>query len=87
MEKVLSRCLVPADQMIKNLVEIELSYINTNHPDFVGGTNTLMGMVQNNEDMPKNEDLAALERRSERSSGGQERKQPQDNYKNAQIKE
>jgi len=23
--------------MIKNLVEIELGYINTNHPDFIGG--------------------------------------------------
>lgn len=23
--------------MIKNLIEIELGYINTNHPDFIGG--------------------------------------------------
>lgn len=41
MEDVLSRCLVPTDNMIKNLVEIELGYINTNHPDFVGG----MGLI------------------------------------------
>ncbi len=38
MEDVLSKCLVPTEQMIKNLIEIELGYINTNHPDFVGST-------------------------------------------------
>ena len=26
------------NQMVENLISIELSYINTNHPDFVGGT-------------------------------------------------
>ena len=37
MENVLSKSLTPTDQMIKNLIEIELGYINTSHPDFVGG--------------------------------------------------
>lgn len=37
MEKVLSHCLVPTEQMIKNLIEIELGYINTSHPDFCDG--------------------------------------------------
>jgi len=55
MESVLSRCLIPTDQMIKNLVEIELGYINTNHPDFVGGTNMLLNMVKNGEEQPKSE--------------------------------
>ena len=27
-----------ANQMVENLISIELAYINTNHPDFVGGT-------------------------------------------------
>jgi len=53
MESVLSRCLSPTDQMIKNLVEIELGYINTNHPDFVGGTNTLLNMVKSGDEQPK----------------------------------
>lgn len=33
----INRSLKPTDQMIKNLIEIELGYINTNHPDFIGG--------------------------------------------------
>jgi dynamin 1-like protein len=41
MEQVLNDCLVPTDQMIKNLIEIELGYINTNHPDFVNGMDQL----------------------------------------------
>jgi len=65
MERVLSKCLVPTDQMIKNLVEIELGYINTGHPDFVGGTNMLMGMVNHNEELPRHDEES--DRRSERS--------------------
>jgi len=65
MESVLSRCLMPTDQMIKNLVEIELGYINTNHPDFVGGTNMLLNMVQSNEEPPKIEPIIE-ERKSDK---------------------
>lgn len=36
-EGLLGRCLVQTDEMIKNLIEIELGYINTSHPDFVSG--------------------------------------------------
>jgi dynamin 1-like protein len=32
---LLRDCKKPANDMIANLVEIELSYINTNHPDFI----------------------------------------------------
>ena len=28
----------PTKKMIANLISIELAYINTNHPDFIGGT-------------------------------------------------
>jgi dynamin 1-like protein len=45
MEQVLQKCLVPTDEMIKNLIQIELGYINTNHPDFVGGTNALISLL------------------------------------------
>ena len=31
----------PADQMIKNLVSCELAYINTSHPQFVGGNRAI----------------------------------------------
>ncbi|CDI83763.1 dynamin-like protein, putative [Eimeria praecox] len=32
---VLKRCLAPTNQMIHNIIQIELAYINTNHPDFM----------------------------------------------------
>ncbi|CBZ50780.1 strain CBS138 chromosome D complete sequence,related [Neospora caninum Liverpool] len=32
---VLRRCLAPTNQMIHNIIQIELAYINTNHPDFM----------------------------------------------------
>jgi hypothetical protein len=38
---VLKRCLEPTTQMILNLIQIELAYINTNHPDFIGGSNAI----------------------------------------------
>lgn len=41
MEEFLLRCLIPTETMIKNLIEIELGYINTTHPDFVGCMNIL----------------------------------------------
>ena len=30
--------LPTTNQMVENLIRMELAYINTNHPDFVGGT-------------------------------------------------
>lgn len=33
----LKSCLTPASKMISNLIQIELAYINTSHPDFIGG--------------------------------------------------
>eukprot|EP01016_Furgasonia_blochmanni_P003880 TRINITY_DN1151_c0_g1_i1.p1 TRINITY_DN1151_c0_g1~~TRINITY_DN1151_c0_g1_i1.p1 ORF type:complete len:735 (+),score=207.31 TRINITY_DN1151_c0_g1_i1:68-2272(+) len=48
MEDVLNRCLVPTDEMIRNLIEIELGYINISHPDFIGGGIELFSMGSNN---------------------------------------
>lgn len=31
---VLSRYLIPTNEQVKNLIKMELSHINTNHPDF-----------------------------------------------------
>ena len=33
----LRSCVGPTQKMISNLIQIELAYINTNHPDFIGG--------------------------------------------------
>lgn len=38
---ILQRCLAPTNRMIKDLIEIELAYINTSHPDFIGCSVTL----------------------------------------------
>ena len=35
---MMQRCLTPTNQMISNIVQMELAYINTNHPDFIGGS-------------------------------------------------
>lgn len=35
-EDVLDECAEPAYAMISNLIECELAYINTSHPDFIG---------------------------------------------------
>lgn len=35
MENLLLKSLNKTEEMIKNLIEIELGYINTNHPDFI----------------------------------------------------
>jgi dynamin 1-like protein len=34
---LLKSCISPANKMIANLIQIELAYINTSHPDFIGG--------------------------------------------------
>jgi dynamin 1-like protein len=40
-EQLLHRCLSQTDQLIQNLIEIELGYINTSHPDFVSGVDLI----------------------------------------------
>lgn len=50
MESVLDRCLTPTTEMIANLIEIENSHINTNHPDFVGSADSLMNLFSNEQD-------------------------------------
>jgi dynamin 1-like protein len=48
MENVLDSCLAPTNQMIKNLIDIEKSYINTNHPDFMGSDQSIMNIFDEN---------------------------------------
>lgn len=40
-KSLLLRRVAPAKSMVQNLVNIELAYINTNHPDFIGGSRAL----------------------------------------------
>lgn len=44
MESVLDNCLTPTNDMILDLIEIETSLINTNHPDFIGSADSLLNL-------------------------------------------
>jgi dynamin 1-like protein len=52
MDVVLLKCLNPTNQMIKNLIAIEDSFINTNHPDFMGGANSMLSIFQSESEPP-----------------------------------
>jgi len=42
---MLKRNYQAAKEMTRNLLEIEVGYINTNHPDFIGGIDMLIEMA------------------------------------------
>ncbi len=44
--KLLAEQVTPTKQMISDLIKIELSYVNTNHPDFVGGSRAIHEFTQ-----------------------------------------
>ena len=35
MEGILEECLRKAEEMVEWIVEVEMGYVNTNHPDFI----------------------------------------------------
>jgi vacuolar protein sorting-associated protein 1 len=44
MYNLLKKSLSPCNQMVKNLILIEDAYINTYHPDFMGGANAIFNV-------------------------------------------
>mmetsp|Transcript_65764 Transcript_65764/g.152796 ORF Transcript_65764/g.152796 Transcript_65764/m.152796 type:complete len:752 (-) Transcript_65764:100-2355(-) len=38
---LLRHCLEPTTQMVRDLIDVELAYVNTSHPEFVGGAGAL----------------------------------------------
>ena len=48
MELVLQNCLKPTQNMINNLIDVELGYININHPDFASVPEYLNGVCKTN---------------------------------------
>ncbi len=58
MTEVLYRCQAPTEEMIRNLIKIEDSYINVNHPDVLSATGAILGMMQ----YDKSDDPAEQER-------------------------
>eukprot|EP00956_Cyclotella_meneghiniana_P030693 scaffold78063_cov72-Cyclotella_meneghiniana.AAC.4 len=43
---LLKRSVTPTQMWVSNLVRIELSYINTNHPDFIGGSRAVAKLME-----------------------------------------
>lgn len=43
---LLRRAVNPTQLMVANLVKIELAYINTSHPDFIGGSRAVAKLIQ-----------------------------------------
>nr|CCA17876.1 dynamin GTPase putative [Albugo laibachii Nc14] len=44
--KMLRACVGPTQTTIQNLIQIELAYINTNHPDFIGGSRAVAQLME-----------------------------------------
>ena len=59
MESVLDSCLSPTNDMILDLIEIETSLINTNHPDFIGSADSLLNLFQDQEPSTAQEEADA----------------------------
>ncbi|CUV04706.1 unnamed protein product [Cryptosporidium hominis] len=43
---VLEECLGPTNRAVIDLINMELAYINTNHPDFIGGASALTSIFE-----------------------------------------
>lgn len=48
MYQLLNKNLTPTIMMVKNLIKIEDSYINTYHPDFMGGATAVLNVFDVN---------------------------------------
>ncbi|KAL0210471.1 hypothetical protein RCL1_004907 [Eukaryota sp. TZLM3-RCL] len=68
---LLRKCLAPTKKMIIDLIQIELAYINTNHPDFLGAAGAINKVVDQ-----RIEDRAEKEKEKE-VKGGKGQVQPQ----------
>jgi dynamin 1-like protein len=43
--QLLRRCVGPTQLMVANLIKIELAYVNTSHPDFIGGSKAVASLM------------------------------------------
>jgi len=48
---LLKRCMAPTQLMVENLVKVELAYINTSHPDFIGGARAVASVTNRSANM------------------------------------
>ncbi len=59
---IIEKCIPEVNQMIKNLILIELSYINSSHPDFLNGKEELNKIENDNIENNIKKDLNFTER-------------------------
>lgn len=80
--ELLHETLTPTLQFVMSLIDIEVAYINTNHPDFIGGTaavKRVMERQQNEQAMARKEeteyqDITSLECRNAEVEHGESNK-------------
>ena len=60
---MLRQCLLPTQNMITNLIKIELAYVNTNHPDFIGGSRAIAQLMDRLQDEKRSPVLATTEKK------------------------
>ncbi len=48
MFSLLSKQLLPTNGMVKSLIQVQDAYINTYHPDFMGGANSITNVFDVN---------------------------------------
>ena len=58
MMDLLNEYLIPTNLMVQNLIKVQDSYINTYHPDFMGGANSIFNMFDPQEQSKKAENQA-----------------------------
>jgi dynamin 1-like protein len=57
MMNLLVECLKPTNQMVKNLIVVQDAYINTYHPNFMGGANSIFSMFDPQEQLKQQEEF------------------------------
>ncbi len=59
--------LDPTKTMISSLIEIELAYINTSHPDFIGGSKAVAALMERMQQQKRQAQVFSLRRRRQRA--------------------
>lgn len=87
MQSLLANSLKPTEEMIRNLIQIELGFINRNHPNFLDGADAILEILKGAQDENKNPDLSKLEKKPETTAPAKDSKKtgPKE-YNNSSVK-
>eukprot|EP00461_Guttulinopsis_vulgaris_P001387 UN01387 len=65
LQRLFDNCVIPTKAFIKNIVNSELAYINTSHPDFIGGARAMQQAINMRRGLAQQALLAAQQRNEE----------------------